>query len=862
MSAAVTGSRPLGSTYRLQLQGLGFAAATALVDYLGELGVETLYVSPILAAAPGSAHGYDVVDPGRLDPALGTAAGFRALLDALARHGMRLLVDVVPNHMATQPSNAWWWDVLRHGAASEFATTFDIDWSAHSGRVLVPSLAEPRRDVLDRGAATVRTRAGQPEVVLDGQPFPLDPASVPAGAARPTRAELEELLERQHYRPAYWRLGRDEGNYRRFFDVDGLIGVRVEDPDVFESTHRFILELAEDDRIAGLRVDHVDGLADPGGYLARLRAALADHAAPGAVVVIEKILARDETVRRRWPVDGTTGYEFADVAGGLLVDPAGAARIELAGAGLSGDRRTFAELARASKREVLTRAFRSPLRRLSRLVVATLDVELPGHDLSEAEVAEAFIALTVHFDAYRTYMDAGPIDREDRSRVHRAAIAAALELHHEGRRALEVIVGGLLRARSGHGGTVVSDSWLQVARRWQQLSVSVAAKGVEDTATYRFTGLLAQAEVGGDPEHAAIDPAGFYALTGRRGRRYRSSLNATSTHDSKRSEDVRARLSTLSEVSELWNGLVERWHRRHAAAIAVAGGPDGHDELVAYQTLAAMWPVGHPAMSPAQCRRVQDYMVKAAREAKRHSLWTDPDERYERALRTFIHRLSRSPDNRFGSEMERFVGRIGPAAATNSLALCVLKAVCPGVPDIYQGSELWEFSLTDPDNRRPVDFGLRRKLLRGLPPDDAPPAERAAEAGALLSSWVDGRIKLHVLRTLLALRRAHPSLFDRGSYHLLAPEGPLGDHVVAVARRFRGHWVVALVPRLVLGEAGYGRFPTGPRLWAGTSVGLPEGSPVQFADALTGATVGARRGAIEVGRALKILPVSVLSGMA
>ena len=656
------------------------------------------------------------------------------------------------------------------------------------------------------------------------------PSRCRPGRRASTGAELEELLDRQHYRPAYWRLGRDEGNYRRFFDVDGLIGVRVEDPDVFESTHRFILELAEDDRIAGLRVDHVDGLADPGAYVARLRAALADHAASRAVVVIEKILARGETVRRRWPVDGTTGYEFADVAGGLLVDPAGAARIELVGARLSGERRTFAELARASKREVLTRAFRSPLRRLSRLVVATLDVELPGHDLSEAEVAEAFIGLTVHFDAYRTYMDAGPIDGEDRSRVHRAAHAAALELHHEGRRALEVIVGGLLRARSGGGGTVASDPWLQVARRWQQLSGAVAAKGVEDTATYRFTGLLGHAEVGGDPEHAAIDPAGFYARTGGRGRRYRSSLNATSTHDSKRSEDVRARLYTLSEVSELWNGLVERWHRRHARAIAAAGGPDGHDELVAYQTLASMWPVGHAAMSPAECRRVQDYMVKAAREAKRHSLWTDPDERYERALRTFIHRLSRAPDDRFGSEMERFVGRIGPAAATNSLALCVLKAICPGVPDLYQGSELWEFSLTDPDNRRPVDFGLRRELL-GRPAARRRAPRRTSGRGRRPPLGLGGRAHK-------AARPAHAPGPAPGASVALRPRlvSPPAARGAAGGPRGRGG---PPVPRSLGGGAGTPPHPRGGRLRAvshrapacgpapawGCRRGLPCGSP-------------------------------------
>jgi (1->4)-alpha-D-glucan 1-alpha-D-glucosylmutase len=855
VSSAAAPRRPLGSTYRLQLAGLGFAGATDLIGYLHQLGIETLYVSPVLAAVPGSTHGYDVIDPTRLNPELGTPAEFEALLAELAAHDMRMLIDIVPNHMATHPENRWWWDVLRRGEGSDHARVFDIDWPAQGGKVLVPTLPAPLRDLLEAGAVAVDGDGigDGPELVVDGQRFPLRPATSSPGRPRVAGgSEVAAVVARQHFRPAYWRLSHDEGNYRRFFDIDGLIGVRVEDPAVFEASHRFILELAHDDRIAGWRVDHVDGLADPGAYLARLRAELATRGAGSAVLLIEKILADDETVRRSWAVDGTTGYEFADVAGRLFVHPAGADLVEQAGNRLAGDDQSFTELALAAKREVLAASFPAPLGRLVGLAGAVLDADLPGHDLSRATIGAALRELTVQFDAYRTYVGDGPIDRESRTRLGDAVVAASPHLTADERRALDLIAAGILNGGDG------AAHWREVAWRWQQLTGAVTAKGVEDTATYRFCGLLGHAEVGSDPGRPAIEPAEFGARIGARGRRYPSSLNTTSTHDSKRSEDVRARLYALSEVAEEWDRLVARWHRRHAPAIARSGGPDSHDELVAYQTVAAMWPAGRVRPSAAVCRRMQDYVVKAAREAKRHTDWADPDAPYERALRSFIHRLSRSPDLPFEAEMAALVRRIGPAAATNSLALSVLKSVCPGVPDLYQGTELWDFSLTDPDNRRPVDFERHRRLLASLPEDDAPPAERAAAAATMLATWEDGRIKLHVLHTLLTLRRRQPRLFDRGSFALLPMKGPGREHVVGVVRRSGRQWLMAFVPRLAIDQAGAGRFPVGARLWGSTTAQLPAGAPTRFTDVLTGSVTEARRGALQIGGILGTLPVSVL----
>jgi (1->4)-alpha-D-glucan 1-alpha-D-glucosylmutase len=350
------------------------------------------------------------------------------------------------------------------------------------------------------------------------------------------------------------------------------------------------------------------------------------------------------------------------------------------------------------------------------------------------------------------------------------------------------------------------------------------------------------------------------ACLGSGGLRNHATLNATSTHDSKRSEDARARLYVLSEVAGEWNRLVARWHRRHAPAIARAGGPDGHDELVAYQTMAAMWPAARARASSEERRRMQDYAVKAAREAKRRTDWADPDARYERALRSFVRRLSLGSDGPFDAEMAGLVRRIGPAAATNSLALSVLKSTCPGVPDLYEGTELWDLSLTDPDNRRPVDFGLRRRLLGRLPADDAPAQERATVARDLLSEWPDGRIKLHVLRTLLVLRRERPALFDAGSFELLTVKGEGRECVVGLARRSGTQWLMAFVPRLTFDRAGAGRFPTGRRVWGDIAARLPAGAPRRYTDVLTGAVAESPGGSLEMAHVFGILPVAVLLG--
>jgi (1->4)-alpha-D-glucan 1-alpha-D-glucosylmutase len=821
----VNDPRPLGSTYRLQLNGLGFSGARQLVAYLSDLGIETMYLSPILEAVPGSAHGYDVINPTRLDPSLGSPEDFEALLTELDAHDMRALIDIVPNHMACHHANEWWWDTLRQGQSSPYAKTFDIDWSRHVGRVLVPTLPLPLEDLLDSIAY-----AGEgPDRVMEiaGQEFPLAPGTH-------TGSDLGAVLSRQHYQPSYWRLSNREGNYRRFFDIDGLVGVRVEEREVFDRTHDFVTSLADDDRVAGWRVDHVDGLTDPRGYLERLGAVPTSERETRPIVLIEKIVARDEALAKSWRTDGTTGYEFADRAGGLFVNERGARN-------LAGDSPTFGDLAHEAKRAVIANSFDAALERLARLSLQSLNEFHPGHDLSWFDVRRALTEISVSLDVYRTYFANSQPDDDDRERIQRAARSAATTLSGESRRAVSLIADVL---------ATTSGASLELVQRWQQLSSAAMAKGAEDTATYRYRGLLSHAEVGCDPDHASYGVPEFHEFASER-LSYPLSLSATSTHDSKRSEDSRARLFVLSELCEEWGALVKKWQRRYR----VSGQEiDLEDQLRTYQSFVCVWSNAEPRPSRAVTRRIQDYSVKAAREAKCRTSWTDPDDLYERSLRRFV--MSLASDDRFVVEMSRLMAKISPAAVTNSLATLVLKCVAPGVPDFYQGLELFHYTLTDPDNRRPVDFASRRALLSRLP-DPADQSKGSSTIRALLQEADGGALKLYVTRNLLHLRRARRDLFASGSYQGLAVTGSLKKHCVSLARTHHDQWVLACVPRQTAAIGRSGHFVTGIE-WGDTAVRLPKDAPTTFVDVLTGEHVHTNRGRLEVAQCFADAPVSVL----
>ena len=875
-----------GATYRVQLHaGFGFADAAAVVPYLAELGVTHLYCSPILQAAPGSSHGYDVVDHGRLAEELGGEPAFEVLTRALGDHGMGLVVDIVPNHMATAGrANAWWWDVLENGPSSRYASHFDIDWDPPEAKlrqkVLVPVLGDHYGRVLDRGEVRLRRHGGAFIVSYFEHEVPVSPRTLDelladaaaevgshelavlaeafgqlphAGATdragvtrrhgdkevlRSRLAELcdsrpdvglavdaavervnqdpdrfDVLLQRQNYRLAYWRVASEELDYRRFFDIPGLIGVRAEDEDVFADSHALLSRLVRDGRVQGLRVDHPDGLRDPQRYLEMLR-----DATGGAWVVVEKILEGQEALRESWPAAGTTGYDFLNVVGGLFVDGSAQEALSELYRHFAGDHSSFAATALRARLEVMDTALRADIERLTELFVEAAAWDRRFRDYTRAQLRQALKEALASLDVYRTYVRPwGASTEEDRR-----AVTRALERVRERRPDIDDELLALLERILL--GRTRGPAQAELCSRFQQVSGPVMAKGVEDTAFYRYCRLVSLNEVGGDPGRFAVDVDDFHAHNTRAAERWPATLLTTSTHDTKRSEDVRIRVAMLSEIPGDWAAAVERWRsltQRHK----IGGLPDARTEYLLYQTLVGAHPI--------DTARATAYLEKAVREAKTHTSWTDADEAYEEAVRSFTEAIL--ADGAFREELEGLVGRLLGPARTASLAQTLLRLTSPGVPDTYQGTEVWDLSLVDPDNRRPVDYSRLEKLL-----GDA----RSATAEEALARSDDGLPKLLVAHRALALRRARPGAFAPGaSYRPLRATGPAARHVVAYGR---GDAVVTVVPRLTLTLAeGAG--------WGDTALELPDG---EWTDQLTGARWNGA--AVVVGELLGRFPVALL----
>jgi (1->4)-alpha-D-glucan 1-alpha-D-glucosylmutase len=775
------------STYRLQLRaGFGFAEAAAIADYLAGLGVTHVYLSPILQAAPGSTHGYDVVDHSRISADLGGEAGFRAMVASFRQHGLGVVVDVVPNHMAIpvpESLNRQLWSVLAEGSSSPFAHWFDVDWSRQQGRLLLPILAGPVPDCLadirlDRAHQAGRDGAAPGEPVLRYFEHVLP---VRAGTAEKS---LPGLLAAQHYRLAHWREAAAGLNWRRFFDVASLIAVRVEEADVFAATHRLLLALVAEGLIDGLRVDHPDGLADPRGYLRRLA-----DATGGAWVVTEKILARGEELPADWACAGTTGYDCLNEVGGLFLDPAGARPLTGTYRGFTGGPASFREVAVAAKRETASRALAAEMSRLARLVTAINEPALAT--VSDGDLRTVLAELLTGFGVYRAYVVPGePPGQASVGAVDAATAAARRRLPprlHAPLAAVRDLVLGRGGGSSGHAELIVA---------FQQTCGPVMAKGVEDTAFYRWSRLAALNEVGGDPDRFGTGPEAFHAFAGRLARTWPATMTTLSTHDTKRQEDVRARLAALAESAPAWAREVARWHER---AVALTGGavPEPDTEYLLWQTLAGAWPV-----SP---QRVDGYLRKAMREAKTATSWTDPDPGYEATVLAFAGAVLSDPI--LCSRIAGFAAGLDRGARANSLGAKLVQLTMPGVADVYQGCELTGLSLVDPDNRRPVDYAYRRALLAAQ--DTGPPGNLDAE-------------KLLVTSAALRLRRAHPDWFT-GGYQPLAAEGPAARHAVAFVRGGHAVTVATRLPATLTRLGG----------WAGTVLPLPGRG---WRDVLTGAT--------------------------
>lgn len=874
------------ATYRVQLHAaFGFEDAARLAPYLASLGVSHLYASPVLEAVPGSTHGYDVVDHSQVNPELGGEAGRQALAEALARAGLLQLLDIVPNHMAIHVRNRWWWDVLENGSSSRYATYFDVDWNPPESKlhntVLLPILGDHYGRVLDRRELRLERHGGSFLVRYFDNSWPAAPRSLDgllAAAAETCGSEelaflaeslgrlplprlddrrgfhrrhrdkealkrllhqllrdepevaaavdaevartnddpdlLHGVLDGQNYRLAFWRTAAQELGYRRFFDVNSLVALRAEDDRVFAETHVLVLDWLRSGALDGVRVDHADGLREPQAYFERLRSA-----APQAWIVAEKILMPGETLPAGWPVDGTTGYDFANLVLGLFVDPAAERPLTDVYGRFTGEPVDFEPIARDKKRFVLREILGSDLNRLTAHLLGVCERHRQHRDYTRLEMHEALCELMAALPVYRTYVRAeqGALPEADRARI-RSAVAAAAAARPDIDAALFEFIGSILTLH------VRGDLETELVMRFQQATGPVTAKGVEDTAFYTFNRMACLNEVGGDPGRFGVAPALFHRWCEEAWEDRPQGLLATATHDTKRGEDVRARLAVLSEVPDRWERAVEAWaslnERRRGERV------DRNAEYLFYQTAVGAWPL--------DVERGTAYMLKAAREAKAHTSWTRPDREYEDALGAFVGGCL--GDEEFRRSVGDFAASLTGPGRLNSLAQTVLKMTAPGVPDVYQGCELWDLSLVDPDNRRPVDYDARRRLLAEL--DGMPPE-------AILSRMDEGLPKLWVIRQALALRRREAAAFgpdEPGRYAPVEASGPRAGHVVAFAR---GSRVVTVAPRLVLALQERG--------WGGTTLALPEGP---WANQLDGAEVG---GTVRLADLLARFPVALLA---
>jgi (1->4)-alpha-D-glucan 1-alpha-D-glucosylmutase len=862
------------ATYRLQLtKDFTFRDALALVPYLKDLGVSHAYLSPILKAKPGSTHGYDGVDPRVINPELGTLDEFRTLAHALKAEGLGILADFVPNHMGVWgDSNPFWLDVLEWGQASPYADWFDINWSPEEptidGRLLAPVMGVHAEEALETGVLAVKFDKAEGSFAVwahDTHKLPITPtqygailpeshpltrrfaestpdtiASIKAELARDTashatidariavlnspegRKQLRDLIDRQNWHVVHAITSNDQLNYRRFFTIAELAGLRIEDPKIFDAVHALIFSLVEEGLIDGIRIDHVDGLYDPKGYLLALR-----QKAPRPIyLVVEKILAPDEPIRTDWQVDGTTGYEFISLISPLLNDPQGEAPLDRLYRDFTGIEDTPEQVEYAMKLRIMDNELAAELDNLSFRLARYADLKLQTRDVARNALKRALREVVAILPVYRTYRDAGPLDPTDAS-----VLSEAFKLARSSLPALDPLAFAILEGvMTGKVETELTDAARDLAQRIQQFSGPVMAKGLEDTALYRYNRLMALNEVGERPNLFSHTVETLHEANRKRFEATPNSMLNSSSHDTKRGEDARARLLALSGDPDGWSALVHDLDR----ILSEGGAPriDKNEEYLFFQMLLGAWPLDLERVEGEALetfgKRLWGGLEKSLREAHVNSHWTAPSADHEGRAKGLLEFALKSP-----AFLDRFIAfseRNAPLAAANALIGTALRLLSPGVPDIYQGSELWDQSLVDPDNRRPVDFSRRRTLL-------------ARPTNELMDDLRSGSAKLALIRDVLRFRARNPELFSQGSYQPLIAEGPDADRIAAFIRRHNGQSV------LLAAEL----YPWRTRQ-SGTTLDLPEG---EWTDVLGNAPV--RGGSIETGALFATGPVRILA---
>jgi len=860
------------------------------VEYLHDLGISHVYSSPVLGAVKGSTHGYDVVDHHRVDAELGGAEAHEAFSKKLGECGLGQVLDIVPNHMSVNPENRMWWDVLENGPSSRFATFFDIDWNSVEeklrDKVLMPVLGDQYGRVLERGEIRIERDGVRFTVRYGDQSLPVAPQTLATLLGRgaelapsdtlnflavsftrlPSPSSMERvvqlarhrdkqvllgLLERlcredegvcrsidvaidelnnnvdaldaflngQNFRLAYWRTSDQELGYRRFFDVNSLIGLRMEVGYVFEETHELILYWLDRGILDGVRVDHPDGLRDPRQYFERLRAA-----SPHAWIVVEKILEPGEWLRSEWPVQGTSGYDFLNLCNGLLVHPEGVQKLNSIYSEFTGEHANYPEIALEQKLRIANEALASDVNRLASLFVAICENNRSSRDYTRAQIRRAIRNVAACFQVYRTYVVWTPereeITDEDREHIHEA-VEEAIRIKPDIDPGLFHFLSDVLTLK------ITGPLEGEFVARFQQFTSPVMAKGVEDTAFYIYNRLVSLNEVGSDPSTNGNSIAHLHAHNEHMQRTFPTTMLALSTHDTKRADDVRARLAVLSEVPARFAAKLKQWSRLNVK-YRTGKFPDADTEYFLYQTLIGAWPIS--------ADRLKQYMLKAMREAKRMTSWVQNNRPYEEAVDRFIDRML--ADHEFVAEVQMFVDRIHRDGCVNSLTQTLLKCTAPGVPDLYQGSELWDHSLVDPDNRRPVDYDLRRSILAEL-------RSRSREEGARYAkeNFDTGAPKMWVLYQALKLRLERPEVFDHtATYRSILAEGAKSDHLMAFERSGQ---VITVVPRFLHKLDNN---------WSGTVIPLPEG---EWTDRMTG-RVYSGGSPVRISSLLDAFPVALL----
>ena len=941
------------ATYRLQFnKNFTFNDAVEILDYLRELGITEIYGSPILTSRRGSGHGYDVTNPNRVDPDLGSEKDFEVLVSELEKRGMGLLLDIVPNHMAASSENPWWMDVLENGPDSAFSSYFDIDWHPPSrnldNKILLPILGRSFGEALDSGELKLNFHDGQFSIEYFESSFPLAPRTyrtvlqhrigslkdlldensaayheyqgivaalsaisdrdaTPAESASDKRvrfesirerlrqlagsqevtqfiqenltdfngkegdpssfANLQRLLGEQYYVLAFWQNVNETINYRRFFTITDLVGMRVEDSLVFDATHSLILRLISRGAVAGLRIDHIDGLRDPLAYLKRLqdRIAAEDGAMPGgeAYVLVEKILARNENLPNDWPVAGTTGYDYLNFANRILVEPQGAKEIEQIYSHFIGRNLKFSEVLYQKKKLVMGTILGVEMRSLGRQLGELAAQARYARDLPRHELTEALIETTACFAVYRTYVRNLDLPPTATKVLEEALAQARLRKPSLNPQCFDFLRDVLLLLNPPHVLPDHREARLSFVLRWQQFTGPIVAKGLEDTALYVYHPLVSLNEVGGDPSPDAICPREFFEFIAERQKRWPHSMNASSTHDTKRAEDIRARISVLAEMPEEWRKRLHQWTAMNEKyKIAGNGGamvPDRNEEYFLYQTLLGMWPLEQSELG-AVLERLQAYAVKAIREAMVHTRWTRPNLAHEEGLKTFIAAILDKKQNiAFLESFFSFHRDIAFYGMLNSLSQTLLKITAPGVPDFYQGSELWDLRLVDPDNRGTVDFARRIQLLTSLKQNIS--REGTGFASELLMSWTDGRIKLYLISKALRSRQDFSKLFTDGDFVPAQVSGERSQNVTAFFRVSENQQALVLAPKW-LADSGMEQNPSAQqKFWGNTSIVLPDNVAANWRNVLTGESVlaqGKPHAGLSVSDALKNFPVALL----